>query len=404
MKTLWKYKKTAILALLLILVYIFQERLFVQTLDHQTLLLEREKKATSATQKEPIKIGVSLSTKNNKADKNFQQGVELAIKDINEKGGILGERKLKAIFKEDEATLEGARNVAIDFSKDTDIVAAITPNASNIVMTSSVTYEFSGIVFVATAITNPLFTRDDFQYVFQNVPNDILMGKKLSNLADFLNLQNVVVLHSKSRYGTTLANIFIENGINFGLNISYWTSFSDSDHSFRKIVSDISPIYHKELDYDAIFIAGLASNVPLLIKQLRENGIYAPIITGDNLDSPKLLEIGTFADATIVPTYFNSEILAIETQHFINHFKDTYGFLPNNAAVQGYDAIQLLADAMQTTGSTVPKDVAETLRYSGEHASVSGKYTLSNRGDIVDKDVFFKKVIDNKFRFFNVSN
>lgn len=386
-----------------IVTFVFNNQVKVQDIDYAKLLEERSTKALKSTSTTPIKIGISFTKDENFITKNrdFKYGVELATKMIN-KDGLLDGRKIKLIYEDYPNDIEKAKKISSKFSKDLDIVASISNSDTNIAIPLSIDYEFSGLIFISTSATDPLFTRKSFKYIFRNIPDTISMANSLAGLSDNLNYENIVVLHSKSKYGNTLSNVFIQKSTELGMKIIYRTSFSDKDRIFKKVVSKISPSKNKDIDYDAIFIAGDIKSVLNLIVQLRESGIYAPIITGNNLDSNKLLELGDKANGVMLPTYFNLDILNFKTQEFIKTYKNEYNILPTSDSVDGFDSIRLLAEAIKKAKSTEPSDIAQSLKYMGNFHSISGDYSLNKKGDVVGKKVFFKKVINKKFKFLNV--
>jgi len=391
------------IAIASLVAFVYTNQVEVQSVNYAKILQERSLKALNSTSNTPIKIGISFTNDKSLGNKNrdFKYGIELATKIVN-KDSLLDGRKIKLVYEKYPKDTEKAKDISRKFARDLDMVATISNSDTNIAIPISIDYEFSGLTFLSTSATDPLFTRESFKYIFRNIPDDVSMANSLAKLADTLQYENIVVLHSKSKYGNTLSNIFIQKGTELGMRMIYRTSFSDEDRIFKKVVSKISPSKNKDIDYDAIFIAGELDSVSDLIVQLRESGIYAPIITGDNLDSDKLLEIGDMANGVIVPTYFNLEILNFKTQEFIKTYKKEYGILPNSDSVEGFDSIILLSEAIKKAKSTEPSDISESLKYIGNFESISGNYSLNTKGDVVNKKIFFKKVINKKFKFLNV--
>jgi len=218
---------------------------------------------------------------------------------------------------------------------------------------------------------------------------------------------------------------------------------------------------HASVGIDAIFLSTGAKVGGKLIKQSREMGIEKPFVGGDSLEALEFLKpsnsltaqevkiIKKAAEKTVVPTVFNEHIFhaqkmirnllkenGIESdyqsaakkllrdsvgkvdenvvlltvldehvekvQQFINNFKDEYGEdeEPNRYASLGYDAIHLLAYAMNKAQSTVPIAVATRLRYMQEPwVGVTGVYHFKESGDSKDKKLYFKRLQNGKFEF-----
>ena len=370
-------------------------------IDYKDIVKQREQIAKNSTVNKPLKIGITYDF----ADKErygFIQGVKLAIETINKENRLLNGKKIIFVERDTKSNPKIAMKIAREFALDTDMIAVVSNSPKDVAVSVAVIYEYAGIVYISSSVTDNMYTRDNFNMIFRNIPDDTAMAKALSQLAARLNFKNIVILHSKNEYASTIADVFVDTGVSLGLNINYKISFTDEDKSFEDIIDSISPLKHKELDYDAILAVGDLKNMPILIKQLRENGIYAPIITGDNLNTVRLLDIGSSANNVIVPTYFNLEILNGITQNFISFYKNKYKILPNTFAVQGYDAIMLLAEAINKANTIMPTRISKSLKYINDYISVSGKYSMNTRGNVVGKKVYFNKVVDQKFKFLSI--
>lgn len=386
-----------------LVVFLLKNQVSVSSCDYSKASLQRFENALNTNTTTPIKVGITYTADKAFEVKNqdFKHGITLATNIINQ-NGLLNGRKIELVYKEYPDDVEEAKKVSREFAENPEIVASISNSNSNIIMGISIDYEFSTLPFIATSATDPLLTKETFKYIFRNIPDDILMAKELAKLADNLQYENIVVLHSKSKYGMLLSSVFIEKGTEFGMNILYRASFSESDRMFKKVVSKISPFENKEIDYDAIFLVGDFTSVSNLIIQLRESGIYAPIITTNILDTPEFLKLGKIANSVIVPTYFSLDILNFTTQEFIKLYQKEYNKLPNADAVEGYDAMMLLAQAITNAKSSVPSDISESLKFMDDFQSISGDYSLNTKGDVVDKKIFFKKVINEDFKFLHL--
>ena len=246
------------------------------------------------------------------------------------------------------------------------------------------------------------FTRESFKYIFRNTPDNILMDKKIANFAKFNNLKKIVVLNTRDAYSQSLTEAFIERALEYGLKIIYSNKFNPNEQNFNRILTDISPQTNKDINYDAIFIAGDDKDVPTFVKKARKYGIFAPILTGDWLDSQKILNAGKEMNGVIVSTIYNPAIKSKKMQQFIKEFKQKYNRIPDTWAVQGYDAIMLLAKAIEDTNSLDTKQIANKLKYMRNFKSIFGEYSLNTKGDVEDRDIFFKIVENGRFRYLSL--
>ena len=159
--------------------------------------------------------------------------------------------------------------------------------------------------------------------------------------------------------------------------------------------------YWKEnYNFEAIFLAGVNPQVALFIKEARGLGIMVPIVGGDGLDSPELIQIaGKSADNTFIGSVFNPERPDKKTAAFVEAFRRNLRTMPDAAAAQGYDAVQVIAQAIKKAGSTVPQEIADALRATKNWEGVTGIHTFGEKGDVVDKDIYIKVVRDGIFQY-----
>ncbi len=344
-----------------------------------------------------VSIGVTWPFCLEEGDNHFLEGIQLALKEINEDGGVLG-KKVKIITQDDKCSLLRAKQISKDFADNLDIIAVIGHEDAELAIPASITYEYNGIVFISPAISYPLLTRDANRYIFRNTPNDIEIGKALAKFSKKINFKKMIILYSNNFYGNSLSGIFREEAIGLDIEIIHQRSFSIEEKSFREIIALL-----KDSEFDAIFLAGTDKNAPFFIKKAREMDITVPILTGSALDSKKLIEVAKDkADGVIVATIYNPNKLGIKTKNFIYEFKKEYKKEPDTWAIQGYDALKVLINAIEEAKTTIPYEIAQTLRYKKNWDGAVGKYSFTKRGDIVGREIFFKVAENKKFHYLDV--
>jgi len=285
---------------------------------------ERAKRAKIADKsQEDIVIGVAW-----KKDGPFLQGVELAIKEINNEGGVNG-RKIKIIIDErisyaktEREKLKLVYKVANSFASNLDMVAVIGHRSSSVAIPASITYENEGIVFIAPTSTNLALTTHNFKFVFRMLPNNKKMGNQIANYCHNNGYKKMVVLNDWNAYGEELAFSFIQSAVEKPNNIQivFHRSFFPKKTNFLEIMAEL-----KKKEFDAIFLSnGSADVAGQIIKQSREMGLKQPFIGGDSLEYLELLEpsdsltpeevklIKVAAEGTVVPTVFNENFLPLQ--------------------------------------------------------------------------------------------
>ena len=359
--------------------------------------LEREKRAEKY--RGPILIGAAAPWKKvtNKGNLNWY-GIELALEEINKKGGILN-RKVEIVKKDDEASVNKGVNIAQEFADNLDITAVIGHAYSFISIPASVIYEFNGLVMISPAASSPKLTQRNFKRIFRVIPNDDDMGPQLADYASQKGYKKMMIYYIKDEYGLGLANAFEKRAEELGIQIFDRLSY-DSTTKPRVFYNDFLK-WKENYKFDAVF---LAARNPVrgaeVIIQARKVNLNVPFISGDALNSQRLIDTGKEAvEGTIVPSNFYPYDKREVVQNFIESFKEKYNKMPDTWAALYYDAAKVLFYAIKKAGTTNPRIVAETLHNIKNFQGVTGNISFTKRGDVIGKKLFMKIVKNGRFVF-----
>jgi ABC-type oligopeptide transport system substrate-binding subunit/ABC-type branched-subunit amino acid transport system substrate-binding protein len=350
----------------------------------------RQKRAEA--NKNDIVIGVvgSSDTQN-----LFVAGVRLAIKEINQNGGI-SNREIKPLFFDEKGDLKQSLQISEKLSKNPEVIAVIGHNFSRTAIPASIVYENAGILLISSGATHLSFTQYGDKYTFRNVPSDKASATEMVAHLKQHHLMRVISLFDSQSYRKGLADLFHEKAIEQHLEIVAQKAYFPWQKNFQDVLSDI----HKNYQFDVIFIAGLFPTAAEIIKQARLLGIHQPFISDYILDSPELLNIaGKEAENTIIATIFDPESPQKETSGFKERFDLEYGVEPDIWSALGYDAIQLFAQAIRQSHSIAPITLSSTLRFLENWNGVTGSYSFVSDGGITGKSYFFKQVQNEEFVF-----
>jgi len=390
---------TALIVIIILIVvgFLALEHYFYQSMDFKKGVEQRNERLKNLPKDSAIKIGVVWPFFLEEGDNYFKEGVQLALKQINEQK--LLDRKVEVIFADDKWERSDALSIAYSFANDPEVVAVIAHDDSVLAVPASIIYEHAHIVMVSPAVSDPNFTRINFDYIFRNTPSDVDIGRRLAGLSALMNLKKVAVLNAKNNYSRELAKIYTKEILNLGSKVVYSAEFDENEPNFSEMLTYLSPKVNTNIDYDAVFIASYEDNGIAFIKEARKYKIYAPILTGDMLDGNAILEAGKEMDGVIVASIYNPQLLLEKTQDFINQFHKEYKTLPDTWAAQGYDAMMLLAHAIEETGTLNTQKIANTLKYTRKYKSIFGEYSFNERGDIEGREIYFKMVVNGKFEY-----
>jgi len=340
----------------------------------------------------------------------FLEGIRFALDEINGKGGIrvgTQQRKLQIWVQEDQRSKDKGREVSQRFAQNQDVMAVIGHLNSGSAISASLIYNKAKILFITPGATNPLLTLHNLPYLIRSIPSDLDFGRQIARLGYRHAMKRIVIIFDRStRYGKGLADIIAAQSDKIGIQIVSIRSYLLPNESKQKDLQtqELTQILNSiiDLNFDAIVFAGGVHQAAALILQARKMGIQAKFIGGDSLDSPLLAQIaGQAAEGTIVPSVFNSDSQGRKQQQFNQKFFLTYGFLPDTWAVQGYDALKLLAHGIEKQGDTTPLGVAHRLRQLKHWPGIAGFYSFNQRGDLVGRKIFFKHLRNGIFSAFS---
>jgi branched-chain amino acid transport system substrate-binding protein len=347
-----------------------------------TLAEKRDAAARAATSETPIRIGFVWPLA--AAEDKLPSGVQMAVDEINEAGGILG-RQIELVPRDDQLSLRESRLVAQELAEDSSITAVIGHGYSDKALAVAPLYEFNGLIMMSPSATTPDLTRMGYHYIFRNVINDLESGRQLARFAYSEGYRRVVILYEAGDYGRQLSNVF-ENEANV-LNMTIVDRRPyQSARSFEPIIDDWSSEDFE--DFDSIFIAGFNPVAAQFIRDARRARIRQPIIGSDGLNTSDLWSIARESSiGMVVASYYHPDTPDANVQSFIDRYHARYNDEPDTWSALGYDTVYIIAEAIKQANSTVPSEVADQLHHITNLAGVTGDYTFDDNGDVVNKSL-----------------
>lgn len=355
------------------------------------LRVERER--TLGRQTGDILVGVAWPF----ADRNegFREGLELALEEINQMG-VLGNR-MKLVAKDDQSSVTEGLTIAQSFANNPDLTAVIGHRSSVVTVPASKVYDHAGLLMLAPSATAPGLTAAGMDRVFRLIPDDTLIGSTMAKYAQSKSYANMAIFYTNDEYGRGLANSFEDGAKAAGIQIADRLSdYRDLD-GLRRIADK-----WKLLGVDAIFLAEVMPAGAAFLADLRRVGMQVPVIGGDGLDTAALAETAEgAADNTVVASIFNPTATNDAVQHFVRAYKSKYREEPRKWAAQGYDALKLLAYALEKAGSRQPSKVSNVLSQTEAWQGVSGLRSFDANGDVRDMPIILKRLEGASFQYLN---
>ena len=315
-----------------------------------------EKKAAGG---DTIKIGGNLEMTGGSASYGVssKNAIELALKQINAKGGVNG-KKLELVVADNKSdATEGANAMQKLVSKD-KVVAIIGPNLSSSCIASSAINGAGKVPAISPLGTNPSVTVDPATkkvrpYNFRACFIDPFQGTVMANFATGeLKVKNAAIMvDNSSDYAKGLAQFFKENFLKNGGAVVSEESYLQKDTDFKATLTKI-----KAQNPDFLYIPGYYQEVGLIIKQAREMGLNVPVAGGDGWDSSKLPELaGAKAlDNTFFSSLYSPDDASDLNKAFVSEYKKAYNQTPDVFAALSYDSTLVIAQAITDAKSADP--------------------------------------------------
>ena len=301
-----------------------------------------------------LKIGVIQSSN---SYTTFSQGAETARTQINENGGVLG-MQVEFITRDNQPvagelpTAEASISAAKDLIEMENVFALLGPVRSTMaVVVGPIAQQAQRLMLPGSSGSNVPEAGD---YVFLiTVPNPF-QGKVMASFAmnpDELGATTAAAIYEEGdNYSIDLVRAFEAAFQEIGGQIVHSGPYSVGDAPFTAPLTEI----HDAMP-DVIFCPGTQPEVPLLIKAARELGITATFLGGSAWDDRdwflSILEDNSVLDGSYYPTNFSVATQDAEVQAFVKSYTALFGSPPDGIAASGYDAMRLLALAIETAGS-----------------------------------------------------
>ncbi len=342
-----------------------------------------------------IVIGLSYPKEVIDKETHFADGIQMALEEVNEKG-VLG-KQVTINTADDKGTVTVATEIAQDFSDDPKVSAVIGHWYSKVSNTVSYIYNRNHMVMITPASTSTQLTSSGYDYIFSMINDDMDYAGILAKYAAKEKLNKIVICYMDDDYGRGLANNFEDASNDNSIDIVDRVT-SINSRNIKKLKAK-----WEALDYDAILVADVLESAKDDISLLKESGIQVPILGATGFDRTTLMSaLGAYAEGIAVPTLFNPNDARIETKNYVQKYEKIYGYLPDSWSAQGYDSIKLLCHAMEAAGSAMPEKIANELRKITDYQGVSGEFNCNAKGELVDSDLYIKKVQNSNYLYTDV--
>lgn len=306
----------------------------------------------------------------------LKHGVEQAVEDINAAGGILGQ-KITLSVGDDRADPKEGVSVANKFVAD-GVKFIVGHFNSGVTIPASDVYQENGMLVITPAATNPRVTERNMWNVFRVCGRDDQQGGVAGNLiAEKFKGKRVAVIHDKTTYGQGLADETRKAMNAKGVKEVLYEGVNKDDKDFTAVVSKL-----KGANPDLVYWGGLHDTGGVILRQMRDQGLRAPLMGGDGITDDEFAAIaGAGAEGTLM-TFSPDPRTNPTNKEIVDVFRKKRGFEPQAYTLYSYASVQVIKQAAEEAKSLDPKKVSEVMKSGKKFNTVLGEISFDKKGDL----------------------
>ena len=305
------------------------------------------------------------------------KGFELAVSEINAKGGING-KKVKLESMDDKGDATEASNAFNKLSGDNNVLAVAGPTISATTAAVAPLADQAKLATIAPAATSDSIETGN--YLFRTCFKDSYQGEVSARFAaENLKVKKVAVLYGTGDpYSSGVGEAFAKAAEKLGLEVVDKESSSSADDTeysaqLQKIQASGAELLYAPYYYS---VAG-----PYIIPQARSVGFEGYVMGPDGYDGLKLTGDKSQYNKTYYTTHYSADDNTnTKVQDFIKSYKEKNNAEPNTFAALGYDTIYMLKQAIEKAGKNATREDVRNAVTGMNFDGVTGKFTMDKSG------------------------
>jgi branched-chain amino acid transport system substrate-binding protein len=309
----------------------------------------------------------------------LKNGADMAIADINAAGGIMGQQ-ITVEYGDDVSDPKQGVSVANKFAAD-GVKFVVGHFNSGVTMPASEVYQENGMLDITPSATNPKITERGMWNIFRTCGRDDQQGGvAAAYILKHFKGKKVAIVHDKTTYGKGLADETQKAMNKGGMKEVMYEGINVGEKDYSALVSKI-----KSSGADLVYWGGLHTEGGLIIRQMRDQGIKAPLMGGDGITTDELASIGGPGVEGTLMTYGPDARNNPAAKEAVAKFK-AKNFEPEAYTLYSYAIVQIFKQAAESAKSLDPKKVAEKMHSGMKFKTVLGDLSYDKKGDRTNLD------------------
>ncbi|HOR53741.1 MAG TPA: ABC transporter substrate-binding protein [Synergistales bacterium] len=326
------------------------------------------------------------------------QSVQLAVDQVNAKGGVLG-KQIELFYEDDAGEAKEAIGLARKLVQMDKVVAVVGGSYSMPTRAVAPLFQEFEIPLVAGYAVHPDITAAG-DFCFRNGFLGTVEGRGAGVAAvDMLKAKTVGMLTMDNDFGRQMAEGFKSYVVSKGAKVVYSQVYPLGEKDLMPYLTAV-----KEADPDVILASGYYAEAAGIVKQAHEIKLRTQIIGEEGYDSPKFIELAgpEAANGTIIVTNLDRDDERPVAQAYIKEYRERYGMEPDMTGASNYDAFLIIVDGIRRAGTTDPHKVKDAIAALKDFDGVTGVIKgFTEIGEVI-KPVQVQIVKDGVFRRYGI--
>ncbi len=325
----------------------------------------------------PIRLGATFPLTGEIASygQRAKQGIEMAVEEVNAKGGIL-DRQVEVDFQDDGNDNKQGVSIVTRFATIDKVPVIFGSAGSTVSLAVAPIVNRHKVVLISPISSSAGLSEGGGRYFFRTCPADDLQAEILANWVGESGAGRVAVVYTNNSWGKPLAEGFGEKFAVLGGEVLLREGVAENTSDFRTIIAKL-----KGLDsLDAVVLPTYPKEGGIFVRQAKELGLVVPFFGGDPWGSPEFRSIAGDAAEGVLYTA-PSESTSPTYEEFAKRYEVRYNEEPDVFAAYAYDAAGAVFNAIEASNSTQPEEIRGAL-LNTSFEGVSGHIAFRANGDV----------------------
>ncbi len=353
---------------------------------------------TSTATGEPIKVGLfgPMSGTNAAVGISQEEGVMLAVKEINAAGGING-RPIEIISEDDENDATTAVSVVNKLINSDEVVALIGSVNSSVTLAAMEVTQDVGIPHLTAISSGASITTSGYDYIVRGQASDLLQAEAVVNYAIDAGYEKIGLMYQNDDYGGGARDVILEIMADKGLELA-------ADEAFEATAADVTPQLQnvKAAGCDCLIMWCMYQPGATIANQAAQLGMGdLQLLGGGGLTNAQLYELGGENVVGVVNSQtFLAGADAVNdfSAAFIENFEAEYGDTADSNNAMSYDTMYILAEGLQycldTYGELTSDGIMEGMKSIKDMDLATGTITVDENGDAVRDSILMVRLVE----------